>query len=85
MEGVIESQCAAQREKDGDMLQTVEGHANVTETALMDADVTGITGKVAAVSGGSHTNGALGVPGGETRFPASRGSRAKPSPSLDAW
>ena len=78
MEGVIESQCAAQVKKTV-TLQTVEGHANVTETALMDADVTGITGKVAAVSGGSHTNVPL-VPGGETHFqlPVGEGKKVHP-------
>ena len=78
MEGVIESRCAAQVKKTV-TLQTVAGHATVTETALMDADVTGITGEVAAVSGGSRTNVSL-VPGGETHFQLAVGEGKKVHP-----
>ena len=43
------------------------GHASVTETALMDAEVTAITGTVSAATGASHAS-VVFVPGGETRF-----------------
>ena len=43
------------------------GHQSVTETALMDAQVTAVTGTVAAATGASHTSVAF-VPNGETHF-----------------
>ena len=64
--GVIESECAAAAEE-AISLQTVAGHASVTETALMDAEVTAITGTVAAATGTSQASVAF-VPNGETRF-----------------
>ena len=64
--GVIESECAAVVDEPIE-LQTVAGHASVTETALMDAQVTAITGTVAAATGASHASVPF-VPNGETRF-----------------
>ena len=64
--GVIESECAA-RVQEPVELQTVAGHESVTETALMDAEVTAVTGTVSAATGASHTSVAF-VPDGETRF-----------------
>ena len=64
--GVIESECVTHTEHLVE-LQMVAGHASVTETSLMDAQVTAVTGTVAAATGASHTNVAF-VPGGETRF-----------------
>ena len=64
--GVVESECAAVV-KEPIELQTVAGHESVTQTALMDAQVTAITGTVAAATGASHTGVAF-VPNGETRF-----------------
>ena len=64
--GVIESECEVRVEEPVE-LQTVAGHASVTETALMDAGVTAITGTVAVSVGGSHTSVPF-VPNGETRF-----------------
>ncbi len=64
--GVITSECAAVVEERVE-LQMVAGHASVTETSLMDAQVTAITGTVAAATGASHTSVAF-VPNGETRF-----------------
>ncbi len=48
-------------------LQTVAGHASVTETGLMDAAVTAITGTVNVGVGGSRTSVPF-VANGETRF-----------------
>ena len=64
--GVIESECAAVVEERVE-LQMVAGHASVTETSLMDAQLTAVTGTVAAATGASHTSVAF-VPNGETRF-----------------
>ena len=64
--GVIESECVSAVEEPIE-LQTVAGHQSVTETALMDAQVTAITGTVAAATGASHTGVAF-VPNGETSF-----------------
>ena len=64
--GVIESECEARVEEPVE-LQTVAGHASVTETALMDAEVTAIAGTVAAATGASHASVPF-VPNGETRF-----------------
>ena len=64
--GVITSKCAAVVEERVE-LQMVAGHVSVTETSLMDAQVTAVTGTVAAATGASHTNVAF-VPDGETRF-----------------
>ena len=64
--GVVESECVTSIEHPVD-LQTVAGHESVTETALMDAVVTAITGTVAAATGASTASVAF-VPDGETRF-----------------
>ncbi len=64
--GVIESECAAVVEEPVE-LQTVAGHESVTETALMDAGVTAISGTVAAATGASQASVPF-VPNGETRF-----------------
>ena len=62
--GVIESECEVRVEEPVE-LQTVAGHASVTETALMDAEVTAITGTVAAATGASQASVPF-VPNGET-------------------
>ena len=64
--GVIESECEARVEEPVE-LQTVAGHQSVTETALMGAGVTAITGTVSAASGASQASVPF-VPNGETRF-----------------
>ena len=64
--GVVESECVTSIEHPVE-LQTVAGHESVTQTALMDAGVTAITGTVAAATGASQASVAF-VPDGETRF-----------------
>jgi len=64
--GVIESDCVAAIEEAVE-LQTVAGHGSVTETALMDAEVTVVTGTVVAATGASTASVAF-VPDGETSF-----------------
>ena len=64
--GVVESECVTRIEHPVE-LQTVAGHESVTETALLDAQVTAITGTVAAASGASSAS-VIFVPDGETRF-----------------
>ncbi len=64
--GVVESECAADLQEPVD-IQTVTGFVEVTETALMDADVTQVTGTVLVDAGGTTASVAL-VPGGETAF-----------------
>ena len=66
VEGTIESECVTRIEHPVD-LQTVAGHESVTETALMEADVTAIAGNVAASTGASSASVPF-VPDGETRF-----------------
>ena len=66
VEGAVASECEALIEETI-QLQTVAGHASVTETALMDAAVTAITGTVNVGVGGSHTSVPF-VANGETRF-----------------
>ena len=66
VEGVVESECVL-RTLEPVELQTVAGHASVTETALMDAEVTAITGTVSAATGASQASVPF-VPNGETRF-----------------
>lgn len=80
--GVVGSECVTRIEHPVD-LQTVAGHASVTETTLMDAVVTGITGTVSAATGDSHASVAF-VPNGETRFrlPVGAGEAIHPA-SLD--
>ena len=50
--GVVESDCVDAVEHPVE-LQTVVGHESVTETALMDAEVTAVTGTVVAAAGAS--------------------------------
>ena len=64
--GVIESECVTRIEHPVE-LQTVAGHESVTETALMDAQVTATTGTLSAATGASRTSEPF-VPNGETRF-----------------
>ena len=64
--GVVASECVTHTEHPVE-LQMVTGHASVTETSLMDAQVTAVTGTVAAATGASHASVAF-VPGGETSF-----------------
>ena len=64
--GVIESECVSTIEHPVE-LQTVAGHESVTETSLMDADVTAITGTV-NVNTGASTASVPFVPGGEILF-----------------
>ena len=71
--GVVESECVTRIEHPVE-LQTVAGHESVTETALMDAQVTAVTGTVAATTGSSHVSVPF-VPDGETRFTAARRGR----------
>ena len=64
--GVVESECVTRIEHPVE-LQTVAGHADVIQTALMDAQVTAITGTVSAATGASQASVPF-VPNGETRF-----------------
>ncbi|MDE3267318.1 MAG: hypothetical protein OYI31_02510, partial [Chloroflexota bacterium] len=64
--GVVESECVTTIEHPVE-LQTVAGHESVTQTALMDAGVTAITGTVDAASGASTASVAF-VPDGATPF-----------------
>ena len=66
VEGTVESECVTRIEHPVD-LQTVAGHQDVTETALMEAQVTAITGTVAASTGVSSASASF-VPDGETPF-----------------
>ncbi len=64
--GVIESICVSTIEEQVE-LQTVAGHTEVSETALMEAAVTGITGTLSAATGSSTASVSF-VPDGETSF-----------------
>ena len=64
--GVVESECVTRIEHPVE-LQTVAGHADVTQTALMDAQVTAIEGTVSASTGASSASVPF-VPDGETSF-----------------
>ena len=64
--GVIESECVTSIEHPVE-LQTVAGHESVTQTALMDAGVTAVTGTLSAATGASHESVPF-VPDGETSF-----------------
>ena len=64
--GVVESECVTRIEHPVE-LQTVAGHESVTETAVMDANVTAVTGTVVASTEASATRVSF-VPNGETRF-----------------
>ncbi len=74
VEGAVASECVS-RTLEPVELQTVAGHASVTETALMDAEVTSIAGTVAVAGGGSQASVAF-VPNGETRFRVAVGEGA---------
>ena len=63
---VIDSECAVLVEEPVE-LQTVAGHVEVAETALMDAEVTVVTGTVSASSGASRVSVPF-VPDDATRF-----------------
>ena len=69
--GVIESKCVALVEEPVE-LQTVAGHVEVTETTLMDAEVTAVTGTVSAASGASRVSVPF-IPDDVTRFSLSVG------------
>ena len=69
--GVIESDCVALVEEPVE-LQTVAGHVEVTETTLMDAEVTAVTGTVSAASGASRVSVPF-IPDDVTRFSLSVG------------
>ena len=64
--GVVESECVTRIEHPVEF-QTVAAHESVTETALMDAQVTAITGTVSAATGASSARVPF-VPNGETSF-----------------
>ena len=66
IKGSVESECAVVVEEAVD-LQTVAGHADVVETAVMEAEVTAVAGTVAVTSGASHASVPF-VPDGETTF-----------------
>ncbi len=64
--GTVASECVSTIEE-RISLQTVAGHADVTTTALLEAEVVSISGTVTVASGASETSVAF-VSGGETRF-----------------
>ncbi len=64
--GVIESDCVSAIEHPVE-LQAVAGHESVSETALMEAGVTAVTGTAVAATG-AFTASVAFVPDGETRF-----------------
>ena len=64
--GVVESECVTEIEEPID-LQTVAGHADTTETTVMEAEVTAIAGTVTVGNGASVTSVPF-VPDGETLF-----------------
>ncbi len=74
VEGAVASECVSTTLERVE-LQTVAGHASVTETALMDAEVTGIAGTLTVAGGGSQASVAF-VPNGETRFRVAVGEGA---------
>ncbi len=66
VEGTVESECAVRVEELVE-LQTVAGHSEVTQTALMEAEVIAIAGTVSAATGESHSSVTF-VPERETSF-----------------
>ena len=66
VEGTVESECVTSIEHPVE-LQTVAGHESVTETALLDAQVTAITGTVNAATGAASASVPF-VTDGETSF-----------------
>ena len=73
--GAVASACVTTIEEEV-VLQAVGGHADVTTTALLDAEVTAVSGTVTVAAGVLETTAAL-VAGGETRFrlPVTAGQR----------
>ena len=66
IEGAVESECVTEIEEAVE-LQTVAGHADVTQTALMEAEVTAVAGTVTVEGGGSVASVPF-IPDGETPF-----------------
>ena len=66
IEGAVESECAVAVEEAVE-LQTAAGHENVTETTVMQAEITAVAGTVAVSSGASHASVPF-VPDGEILF-----------------
>ena len=66
VEGAVESECETRIEEAVE-LETVAGHESVTQTTLIDAQVTAITGTVVAATGASQASVPF-VADGETRF-----------------
>ena len=64
--GVVESECVTHTEHPVE-LQMVAGHESISQTALLDAQVTAVTGTVAAATGASQSSVPF-VPDGETGF-----------------
>jgi len=64
--GTVDSECVTAIEHPVE-LQTVSGHESVTQTALIEAEVTAVTGTVDAATGASSASVAF-VPDGETAF-----------------
>ena len=71
IEGVLVSDCVPST-LETVSLQTASGHHGDTQTAVMDAVVTAVTGTVGVTAGGSHSSAAF-VPNGETSFSLSIG------------
>ena len=68
VEGSLESTCVTALEERMN-LQTVAGHESISETAVMDAQVTAVSGSVTITTGASTASITL-MPDGETRFSA---------------
>ena len=66
VEGAITSECVSTTEE-AVALQTVAGHADVTQTAVLTAEVTAVSGTVTVAAGATETTVAF-VAGGETSF-----------------
>ncbi len=66
IEGSVSSRCVSTIEEAVD-LQTAAGHAEVTTTALLEAEVTAVAGTVTVAAGVRETT-VVFVAGGETRF-----------------
>ncbi len=66
IEGAIASECVSTTEERVD-LPMVAGHADVTATAVLTAEVTAVSGSVTVASGASETTVSF-VAGGETSF-----------------
>ncbi len=66
VEGAVASSCVSAIEETVD-LAMVAGHAEVNATALLEAEVTAVTGTLTVSSGGSETTASF-VAGGETHF-----------------